>query len=107
VWIHAVDLDVGASFADMPAPMLAVLITDVSTNRGTRPGSPRMVLEDTDSGTTVEAGPGPDGPDGPSGDLGIVRGAAPDLAAWLLGRTTGTGLRTADGKRPGALPAWL
>lgn len=107
VWIHAVDLDVGASFADMPAPMLAVLIADVSATRSGRDGSPRMVLEDTDSGATAEVGPGPDGPDGPAGDLGTVRGSAPDLAAWLLGRTKGTGLRTSDGKRPGPLPAWL
>jgi maleylpyruvate isomerase len=107
VWIHAVDLDVGAAFSDMPPPMLTALIADVSAHRATRPGCPRMVLEDSGSGATVEVGPGPDGDDGPAGDLGTVRGAAPDLAAWLLGRSNGTGLRTADGTRPGTLPAWL
>ncbi len=107
VWIHAVDLDVGASFADMPPPMLTVLITDVAAGLSTRPGCPRMELQDTGTGTTVEAGPGPDGPDGPAGDLGTVRGPAADLVAWLLGRSKGTGLSTADGARPGPLPAWL
>lgn len=107
VWIHAVDLDVGASFADMPPPMLTVLIADVSADRGARAGCPRMVLEVGDTGEALTVGPGPDGDDGPAGDLGTVRGSAPDLAAWLLGRTTGTGLRTADGTKPGPLPAWL
>jgi maleylpyruvate isomerase len=102
VWIHAVDLDVGASFADMPQPMLAVLLADVGMRMSTRERFPRVLLEDTDTGGTVEIGPGPDG-----GDLGTVRGAAPDLAAWLLGRSKGTGLRTAEGKRPGPLPSWL
>lgn len=108
VWIHAVDLDVGASFADMPAPMLSVLIADVARTLATRPGAPRVVLEDTGSGTAVEAGPGPDGPDGPGGDIGTVRGSAADLAAWLLGRPpAGRGPRTAQDKRPAPLPAWL
>ena len=107
VWVHAVDLDVGASFADMPPPMLTVLLTDVATSMSARQGCPRMVLEDTESGARVEAGPGPDGPDGPSGDLGTVRGSASDLATWLLGRSAGSGLRTPDGTKPGRLPAWL
>ena len=33
MWIHAVDLDVGASFVDLPQPMLADLIADVEVHR--------------------------------------------------------------------------
>ncbi|TCK21675.1 maleylpyruvate isomerase family mycothiol-dependent enzyme [Pseudonocardia endophytica] len=102
VWIHAVDLDVGASFADMPQPMLTVLVADVGAHMSTRDGCPHVLLEASDTGEIVEIGPGPGG-----GDVGTVRGAAPDLAAWLLGRTKGTGLRGPDGKKPGPLPAWL
>lgn len=107
VWIHAVDLDVGASFADLPVPMLALLIEDVGRRIGTLPGCPAMVLTDVDSGATVPVGPGPDSADGPAGDLGEVRGSADELAGWLLGRSKGTALRTADGARPGPLPSWL
>lgn len=107
VWIHAVDLDVGASFEDMPVPMLAVLIDDVGARLGTLPGCPEMTLEDSDSGRSVHVGPGPDGPDGPARDLGTVRGPGHELAAWLLGRSKGKALRTSDGARPGPLPSWL
>lgn len=107
VWIHAVDLDVGASFADLPVPMLAVLIDDVVVRLAGLPGCPQMILDDLDSGRSVPVGPGPDGPDGPPRDLGTVRGPGHELAAWLLGRSKGKALRTSDGARPGPLPSWL
>jgi len=44
MWIHAVDLDVGASFADLPGPMLAELISDVVGTLGAKPGCPALRL---------------------------------------------------------------
>ena len=107
VWIHAVDLDVGASFADLPEPMLFRLIEDAAPMIGKRPGCPRMVLSDVDRDRSWELGPGPDGPDGPPPDLGTVRGSADELAAWMLGRSKGKTLRTSAGTKPGPLPSWL
>ncbi|MFP5021979.1 maleylpyruvate isomerase family mycothiol-dependent enzyme [Pseudonocardia phyllosphaerae] len=108
VWIHAVDLDVGASFKDLPIPMRQVLVADVTTTLAARPGCPRVRIEEVRTGEVLEFGPGPTTPDdGAPGDLGTVRGKAHDLMAWLLGRPPGKGLRTADGDRPGTLPTWL
>ncbi|ANY05220.1 maleylpyruvate isomerase family mycothiol-dependent enzyme [Pseudonocardia sp. HH130630-07] len=107
VWVHAVDLDVGASFADLPVPMRTVLVADVAATLETRPGCPRVRLEESRTGQTRTFGPGPDGPDGPPPDLGTVRGRAVDLIAWLLGRLYGKGLRDAGGAVPPPLPVWL
>jgi maleylpyruvate isomerase len=98
MWIHAVDLDVGASFADMPAPMVATLLTDVTAAMGEKPDCPALHLT---------------APDGSVWDVGdpaaatTVTGPAPSLAAWLLGRSKGRDLRSSGGKRLPGLPRWL
>lgn len=98
MWIHAVDLDVGASFADMPAPMVATLLTDVAAAMGEKPDCPPLHLT---------------APDGSVWNLGdpaaatTITGPAPGLAAWLLGRSKGRDLRSSDGKRLPAVPRWL
>jgi maleylpyruvate isomerase len=98
MWIHAVDLDVGASFADMPAPMVSALLTDVTAAMGEKPDCPALQLV---------------APDGAAWNVGdpaaatAVSGPAPSLAAWLLGRSKGRDLRTATGTRLPALPRWL
>ncbi|GAA1400915.1 maleylpyruvate isomerase family mycothiol-dependent enzyme [Pseudonocardia kongjuensis] len=108
VWIHAVDLDVGASFKDLPIPMRRVLVADVVGHLERRPGCPHVRLEESRTGQVLEFGPGPAGTDGSApADLGTVRGRAPDLIAWLLGRPFGKGLRDAAGNLPGPLPSWL
>ena len=99
MWIHAVDLDVGASFADIPPPMLAELITDVTVALSARPDCPVLRLVATDQSLTWVLGDGHD-PD-------EVRGPAAGLAAWLVGRSRGRDLRTVDGARPPAPPRWL
>ena len=99
VWIHAVDLDAGASFSDMPRPMLRELLTDAAATLGARPDFPRLRLAPTDEPRTWTVGEGPDPLE--------VRGPAAELAAWLLGRSKGRDLRTAEGKRPPALPSWM
>jgi maleylpyruvate isomerase len=98
MWIHAVDLDVGASFADMPAPMVAALLTDVAAAMGAKPNCPAMRLV------------GPDGSTWSVGDPAAaltVTGPAPGLAAWLLGRSKGRDLRTDGGGKLPPLPRWL
>jgi maleylpyruvate isomerase len=99
VWIHAVDLDAGASFADLPRPMLHALLTDVAGTFSARPDFPRLLLRPSDEERTWAIG---------EGDGAIeVRGPVAELAAWLLGRSTGRDLRTAEGTRPPKLPAWI
>jgi maleylpyruvate isomerase len=98
MWIHAVDLDVGASFADMPAPMVTALLTDVTAAMGEKPDCPALRLVAPD-GTTWNVG-----------DPAVatsVSGPAPGLAAWVLGRSKGRDLRTADHSPLPALPRWL
>lgn len=98
LWIHAVDLDVGASVTDMPAPMLAALVADAARAVGAREGCPPLVLRATDADAAWALG---------DGTAGEVRGPLAALAAWLLGRSKGKELRTSAGVRPPRLPAWL
>lgn len=99
MWIHAVDLDVGASFQDIPGPMLAELISDVVGTLGARPGCPTLRLVATDQRLTWVMGEGTDADE--------VRGPAAGLAAWVVGRSKGRDLRTVDGVRPPTPPRWL
>jgi maleylpyruvate isomerase len=99
VWIHAVDLDAGASFADLPRPMLHELLTDAAETFAARPDFPRLLLRPSDESRTWAVGEG-------EGAI-EVRGPVAELAAWLLGRSKGRDLRTAEGKRPPKLPDWI
>ena len=99
VWIHTVDLDAGASFADLPRPMLHELLTDVAGALAARPDFPRLLLAPTDEPRTWAVGEGEGATE--------VRGPVAELAAWLIGRSKGRSLRTAEGTRPPkVLPAW-
>ena len=101
VWIHAVDLDAGASFADLPRPMLHELLTDAAETFAARPDFPRLLLRPSDESRTWAVGE-------VEGEGTIeVRGPVAELAAWLLGRSKGRDLRTAEGKRPPKLPDWI
>ena len=101
VWIHAVDLDAGASFADLPRPMLHELLTDAAGTLAARPDFPRLLLRPSDEQRTWAVG------EGDAEGAIEVRGPVAELAAWLLGRSKGRDLRTAEGKRPPKLPDWL
>jgi maleylpyruvate isomerase len=98
MWIHAVDLDVGASFADMPGPMVAALLTDVVVSMGEKPDCPPLRLTAPD-GSVWEVGD--------QAAATTISGPAPGLAAWLLGRSKGRDLRSSGGKKLPALPRWL
>lgn len=98
MWIHAVDLDVGASFDDMPVPMLVALVDDVVAGLSVREECPQLRLVTPDR--TWVLGPAPD-----PGES--VTGSVAGLAAWLLGRSKGKDLRTGAGRRPPPVPRWL
>ncbi len=95
MWIHAVDLDVGASFADFPAPMLSELLADVAAAMGAKEDCPPLRLLATDGEWTIGSG------------AVTVTGTAPELAAWLLGRSKGKELRADGARKLPTLPRWL
>jgi maleylpyruvate isomerase len=97
MWIHAVDLDVGASFADLPAPMLAELLTEVASMMGEKTDCPGLRLVAPERAWNTRDMPDPV----------TVTGPAAELVAWLLGRSTGRPLRCIDGGKLPALPRWL
>ncbi|WP_308259326.1 maleylpyruvate isomerase family mycothiol-dependent enzyme [Pseudonocardia sp. H11422] len=102
MWIHAVDLDAGASFTDLPAPMVRELLSDVTAALGAKEGCPAVRLIATDHQQTWSLGPS-------SGAVSVL-GTGADLLAWVLGRTQGRPsrqLRTDDGRPLPELPAWL
>jgi maleylpyruvate isomerase len=91
VWVHAVDLDAGVGFADVPEDVLAALVDDVFRMWDRRDQVPDVAVfaGDREWGTGALA----------------VAGTLPAVAAWLTGRSDGAGLE-ADGPLP-ALAAWL
>jgi maleylpyruvate isomerase len=92
VCVHAVDLDAGVSFADLPADFLTALCEDVVTKRGAGPG-PALSLETTDTQARWEL-PG-------EGAATSVAGSLADVAAYLTGRASAL-----TSSAP-TLPAWL
>jgi maleylpyruvate isomerase len=91
VWVHAVDLDAGEGFADIPGDVLSALVDDVARSWSRRDETPEIRF---DAGNR-EWGPGPV----------KVTGDLPELAAWVTGRGSFERL-TIDGDPP-SLPAWL
>jgi maleylpyruvate isomerase len=88
VWIHAVDLDGGARFAQLPPPVCALLVDDVVAEFAARDAPPSLTLVAVDTGRTWTLGDGDQ----------TVEAPLPELAAWLTGRTR---------RRDIALPRWL
>ena len=91
VWVHAVDLDSGVGFADLPGEVLAGVVDEVFLAWATRDETPDLVVFAGDR----EWG---------SGSLAVA-GSLPEVAEWLTGRGDGAGLK-ADGPLP-QLPRWL
>jgi maleylpyruvate isomerase len=93
VYIHAVDLAAGTTFADLPAGFLTALLDDVTARRSAKGGGPALTVAATDTGRTWEV----------AGTGGPVPVSAPlaDLAGYLTGRPA-PDLPAAPG-----LPAWL
>jgi len=94
VWLHAVDLDAGASVADLPDGVVDTLLDDATGVLSGREGCPAVLLAPTDREQTWALG----------ADGGVeVRGEAAQLLAWLIGRSDGSDL-TGDPPTP---PRWI
>jgi len=98
VWIHAIDLRAGTTWADLPADFLAALLDDVTSRRSTVGGGPALTVTATDTGHTWEvAGTGVPVP---------VSAPLAGLAGYLTGRTGTAGTDAAVPAAP-VLPPWL
>lgn len=105
VWVHAVDLDHGASFRQFPPELVDALLADVVgawRRRQAAEGVPALVLEPVDrpdgAAVATEATPG---------EVPVrLRGRAADLAQWATGRG-GHGVTRDDGSSPPSPPRWL
>jgi maleylpyruvate isomerase len=84
VWIHAVDLANGATFADIPEPVLERLLRGYHLDLGTPAGTDAgLVIRVT--GTDLMFGTAD------AQDPVIVSGPLAGVAAWAAGRTAGAG----------------
>jgi maleylpyruvate isomerase len=98
VYVHAVDLDAGTGFADLPPAFLAALLGDVAARRSSVGTSPALALAATDTGVTWQVSG--------LGEQNEITAPLAVLAGWLAGRPA-TGLRDAAGASAPGLPAWL
>lgn len=99
VWVHSVDLDVGASFADFPRPMLRALVSEAVGTFTAQGDGPALLLIPIDTDHTWRVGNGSNPIE--------VRGSTPAIAAWLLGRSRGKDLRTPGNRPLPTPPRWL
>jgi maleylpyruvate isomerase len=98
LYVHAVDLDAGVAFADLPASFLAALLDDIANRRTIASNGPALSLAaaDTDGWWAV----------GGTGEPVAIEAPLAVLAAWLSGRPVAA-LTDADGAPAPDLPAWL
>ena len=98
VYVHAVDLATGLSFAELPASFCAALCDEVIAKRGTAPG-PALVLAAAGPGGRWElAGQR-------EGDTITLAGPLAEITAYLTGRAHR--LTTAGGEPAPVLGPWL
>ncbi|PYI38726.1 maleylpyruvate isomerase [Arthrobacter psychrolactophilus] len=91
VWLHAGDLNNGATITDIPAPILQRLLGDITgawTTRGTDAGL-IVQVDSTDTRLGDVSNP----------DAIVVSGSLPAITAWASGRSTIAGAPQA--------PAWI
>jgi maleylpyruvate isomerase len=96
VYVHAVDLATGLSFAGLPAGFLTALCDDVTGKRSKDPGL-ALVLAATDTGGQWKL-PG-------TGEAIALAGPLAEITAYLTGRANR--LTTAGGEPVPVLPPWL
>jgi maleylpyruvate isomerase len=97
VWVHAVDLDNGATFADIPEPVLARLLQDI-TGAWKAPGTDKgLVVKASDRGLTF----GDPTPDSPT----VVSGLLAAVVEWATGRGTARLTATPDSASLADVPA--
>ena len=100
VWVHAVDLDAGASFAGFPPELVEAFLVEVAVGLTARPDCGAIELVATDTGAVWSIGPH-------GTDEVVVQGAAHELLGWLLGRGDAEGLTSSARDGLPTLPAWL
>ena len=103
VWLHAVDLDSGASYDDFPPGLVDHLLANVlSSWRGRRDAEkiPNFILSPTDRGIAKGVGAADDP------DAVVLRGTAVDLARWATGRGF-LGVLSASGEPVPVAPRWI
>ncbi|SDX34331.1 maleylpyruvate isomerase [Arthrobacter sp. cf158] len=101
VWVHAVDLDNGASFSDIPGQVLERLLQDITgawKTRGTDTGLLIKVTSTAGNGAGLTFG------DTSATNPTIITGALPAVVEWATGRGA-TGVTT-TGEVPAA-PPWI
>ncbi|SBT44352.1 maleylpyruvate isomerase family mycothiol-dependent enzyme [Micromonospora auratinigra] len=99
VEVHHVDLAAGYRPADWPDAFAQRLLHEVTTGLAADPGAPAMVLRFDGVRHEIVVGD----PEGAP----TVTGPAPELAAWLIGRSAGEVLTvTPDGPLP-TPPEWI
>ncbi|MFC8798623.1 maleylpyruvate isomerase family mycothiol-dependent enzyme [Promicromonospora sp. NPDC057138] len=109
VWVHAVDLDNGGSFADFPPELLDALLADVvgAWRRRLGPdGLPPLVLEPVDREHAVPLAEPRTETVGTAAETVALRGTAADLTRWATGRGA-AGVVASDGGAVPAPPRWL
>lgn len=97
VMVHAVDLDAGVAFADLPAGFLVALGDDVVAKRSGAGTGPALEVRTTDGSVCWLV-------DG-SGDRVTVSSDLTEVVAWLAGRPAS--VATGAGTPAPPLPAWL
>ncbi|OZM83189.1 maleylpyruvate isomerase family mycothiol-dependent enzyme [Pseudonocardia sp. MH-G8] len=90
VWLHAVDLDAGATVADLPDPVLDLLLDDVTAVLSGKEGCPAFEVAPHDRSRTWQLGEG--------AARAVITAPAADVVGWLTGRVAAA--------QP-ALPRWL
>jgi maleylpyruvate isomerase len=99
VWVHAVDLDAGATFADLPPALVETFLDEVTRTLGARDECDEIELGATDTERSWSIGRANE-------HRGTVRGPAHELLGWVLGRNRGAALTCSTGPVP-TLPRWL
>ncbi|MBB5633061.1 maleylpyruvate isomerase [Cryobacterium mesophilum] len=103
VWLHAVDLDSGASYDDFPAGLVDHLLANVlSSWRGRREAEniPNFILSPTDRGIPRGVGAADDA------DAVVLHGSAVDLTRWATGRGF-LGVLSESGEPVPVAPRWI
>lgn len=104
LWLHAIDLNNGATVQDIPLPAAARILQDVLTTWEGRDGHYVRAVP-TDAQKDFQ--PGDEGQTEPAGaDILSISGTLTDLLAWATGRGhDGVVVITADGREIGPAPA--
>lgn len=99
VAVHAIDLDAGTTFADLPQDLCEALVDDVVTRRSNLRKDPPVALCSTTGLAWTLSGADARQPVVVTGDPG-------SLARWLTGRGA-DGVHTSDGSALPVLTPWL